>query len=78
MKLEKALSRTPGPLLARQCNRTPLVLSTRLIENHEGNPPSTTHKSLSRAKIEKENIIAREIRNATKYRIKPHKNGEKR
>ena len=79
MKLEQALARTPNPYLSRQCNRTPLILSTRLIENHDTNPPSSAHKSLSRARVEKENIIAREIRNATKHRIKPHNNfGPKR
>jgi len=74
MKLEKALARSPNPLTNRQCNRFPLILCTRVIQNHAGNPPPTTHKSLSRARVEKENIIAREIRNASKHRIKPHRN----
>lgn len=77
MKLEKVLSRSPNPYLVRQCNRTPLVLSTRIIENHD-NPPTATHKSSSRARVEKENIIAREIRNAKKTTIKPHKHAKQR
>jgi hypothetical protein len=71
MRLEQTLNRTARGFSIRQNNRTPLLLSTRLIDNHQSSV--NTKKSLKRSRAEKENILAKEIRNTSKYQIKPHR-----